>query len=170
MHCPICGEGPFKKPEVHAYRKHGVTGLFVEKCAIDGCDKNEYKKCGLCVMHERRRQRNGDPTAVRRVRAYAEGDAKTYHAVHSTLKRERGPAKDHYCECGAAAVHWAYDHQDPDEWLEVQIGQSMYRKVQPVRVVRYSVKLEHYKPMCRACHTRLDVLTWSERVSAKRRT
>lgn len=64
-----------------------------------------------------------------------------YHSTHKHVRRVRGPASEHACRCGSAADQWAYDHADPDE---VQ-GKHPY-----------SLKPEHYRPLCRSCHVKED--------------
>ena len=74
----------------------------------------------------------------------------SYKAVHTRLRKARGPAKDHVCPCGAQAFDWAYDHTDPEERHRlVKIAGREYE-------MTYSQKLEHYRPLCRKCHRRLD--------------
>jgi hypothetical protein len=86
----------------------------------------------------------------------------SYDAVHSRIKKVRGPASAHQCiHCGDVARDWAYDHLDPAPLvLERQHG-----------VVEYSADLSHYQPMCRSCHAKFDLRETSEDRSARcRRT
>jgi hypothetical protein len=60
----------------------------------------------------------------------------------------RGAAADYLCEhCGVAAAQWAYDHKDSDERTGDVGGGRFYA---------YSVKIEHYIPLCLSCHWRFD--------------
>lgn len=69
-----------------------------------------------------------------------------YQAVHLRLKNAYGPAREHGCVgCDERAVDWAYDGEDPEELSE------------DGRTRPYSLKLEHYRPMCRACHRQSDL-------------
>lgn len=71
----------------------------------------------------------------------------SYVAAHRHVAATRGPARDHSCfQCGAPALHWAYQHDDPDERLELRGGFW----------VPFSSDPKHYEPMCVACHRRFD--------------
>ena len=67
-----------------------------------------------------------------------------YRSLHKRLRRQRGRAVDHVCECGAPAVHWAYQYTDPEPLRCI------------VKNCLYSLDLSHYAPMCRHCHDVLD--------------
>lgn len=68
----------------------------------------------------------------------------TYETVHIYLKRDHGDPREMKCvSCGEWADEWAYDHGDPDQLVSP--------KGRP-----YSMKPEHYRPMCRPCHRRAD--------------
>lgn len=64
-----------------------------------------------------------------------------YYSTHKHVRRVRGPASEHACRCGSAAEQWAYDHADPDE------AQGAHP---------YSLKPEHYRPLCSPCHVKED--------------
>lgn len=71
-------------------------------------------------------------------------DKLTYETVHIYLKKRRGNPKEMVCvACGGQADEWAYDHGDVEQLLSP--------KGRP-----YSIKMEHYGPMCRSCHRRED--------------
>lgn len=71
-----------------------------------------------------------------------------YQGMHSRVHRANGPAKDYMCPCGKPAREWAYDHEDPEEiWGMPNRG---------CKEAVYSLKVEHYIPMCCSCHERLD--------------
>jgi hypothetical protein len=69
----------------------------------------------------------------------------TYLTAHSRVRRAKGNATEHACEhCGSPANAWAYDHKDPDEFLNPEIGSP------------YSGKIEHYVALCGSCHREDD--------------
>lgn len=71
--------------------------------------------------------------------------------MHGRVRALRGPAKKYPCAlCGTReAQHWAYDHMDPNELMG---------KDKPDRPERpYSIDLDHYLPMCVACHKAYDL-------------
>lgn len=71
----------------------------------------------------------------------------TYTELHIVLRHQRGRATEHACQrCGKPARSWAYDHEDPDEMVEEIQGQRR----------AFSQDLNHYLPLCRSCHVRLD--------------
>ena len=120
-------------------------------CIADGCEKVDTGKRGLCAMHRAREIRHGDVHAVHSPRVYRgsdhpwwTGDDATYQAMHQRVRKARGNAAQHICvDCGAPALHWSYDRNDPDERTDVEGP--------------YSVKIEHYEPRCVPCHKRFDL-------------
>ncbi len=73
----------------------------------------------------------------------------SYAGMHRRLERDFGSAKKQSCyECGETAAEWTYDHTDSDEKVD-----ETYNYPRP-----YSLKPEHYKPMCISCHRRFDNL------------
>jgi hypothetical protein len=116
------------------------------------CVAVEYDEIGRAMYDARssatllgsiqtRRPRGSAPLPTTR---YASGDEVGYAAVHARLRRGFGNARTHQCvECGNAAEDWAYDHQDADERRDS-------------RGLPYSVRPEHYRPMCRRCHLEFD--------------
>jgi hypothetical protein len=80
------------------------------------------------------------------------GEAGGYIQAHVRVKSARGAAREHKCiQCGARAAHWAYDHGDPGERTDPDEGP-------------YSLKSEHYRPMCVRCHKRFD-MAWRRECS-----
>jgi hypothetical protein len=72
-----------------------------------------------------------------------------YTGAHDRVRTQRGSASTYpCCVCGGAASQWAYDHGDPDEATAVGPGGS---------VLHYSVKPQHYDPMCISCHKNYDL-------------
>lgn len=72
-----------------------------------------------------------------------------YTGAHSRLRVQRGSASQHRCvECGDRALHWSYDHADPDE----RISQA-----EPTAGIAYSLDMDHYQPRCVPCHKRMDL-------------
>jgi hypothetical protein len=57
-------------------------------------------------------------------------------------------ASEHACvHCSRRAQEWAYDHNDPDE----RVNPPDARDRGP-----FSLKVEHYLPLCKSCHRRFD--------------
>jgi hypothetical protein len=78
-----------------------------------------------------------------------------YGVVHYLLRKVNGPASKHWCvDCGKPARHWAYDHRDAFERIDLET-----RRV-------FSVNFDHYQPMCGACHQRLDMAHASQVLAA----
>ncbi|MDX3405116.1 hypothetical protein PV708_02485 [Streptomyces sp. ME02-6977A] len=64
------------------------------------------------------------------------------------LRRERGAASEQECvDCGGQARDWSYDHQDAEE---------VSGPDRAGRTVKYSLKLGHYQPRCKPCHSKFD--------------
>lgn len=115
-------------------------------CTVDGCSR-KHKARGYCVMHYRRWARTSEvgiagPKRGSEHARWTGGNA-TYQAVHLRLRKQRGSAAAHVCDCGDTAKHWAYDNADPGE-LRHADGR------------RYSTDLAHYRPLCVPCHSRFD--------------
>lgn len=71
-----------------------------------------------------------------------------YHALHARIRRTRGRANGYDCaHCGGEAHQWAYDHTDPNPL----VGSTSKR-----HLVKYSLDVARYLPLCRPCHTRFD--------------
>lgn len=73
-----------------------------------------------------------------------------YNAAHTRVERANGKASEWFCvDCPTPtlAAEWSYDGLDPDELIGT--GQYAGRK--------YSLKIEHYHPRCKQCHTAYDV-------------
>jgi hypothetical protein len=138
-----------------------MTGI----CTVEDCAKPkrssvnlycEMHYCRLRSMHATRIERHGSPHIViapseRNVRrgpdspGWLSDDIVDYRTVHMRLRRITGSARTMQCaDCGERpAVHWSYDHQDPDE------------RVSP-EGVPFSIKPEHYQPRCASCHKFYD--------------
>ena len=115
--------------------KYGAT------CRVGGCDESTLAR-GWCRTHYKRWEAHGDPTVL--LQAKGSGDDVGYDAAHRRVRVAHGSAVSHSCvDCGQQAAHWAYDHLDPDERREQELP--------------YSVKIEHYQPMCVRCHKRFDL-------------
>lgn len=124
------------------------------ECAIDGCEKPEAQM-SMCEMHHTRQIRHGDPHKVvpfgeRRLRRGADhpmwisDEALDYRTCHRRLRHLRGSASQYPCaSCDHMAVHWSYDHLDPDE------------RTRPDGVP-FSISPDHYQPRCASCHKILD--------------
>lgn len=122
--------------------KRGKTGSYCRSCC------NEYKR-------DRRPTREVPQHTVfeelsiliRATPCRLREQSTTYQAVHKRIRRERGPASEHVCaRCGQQARDWAYDHTDPNELTTQWYGKT----------VAYSPDVDHYVPLCRLCHYRMD--------------
>lgn len=112
---------------------------------------------GRLVRHGERKPYRVDYSEVLELRALLLREAKPttrqprgtrtdigYRAVHSRLQRQYGRADGQPCHyCGQKALHWAYDHNDPNEKLDP-------------RGYYYSVDMHHYVALCLPCHNYLD--------------
>lgn len=84
-------------------------------------------------------------------RKHRRRDDAGYAAAHGRCETDRGPAHAHLCiDCGQPAKHWSYDHDDPQE--RVQVGG--YGDGCP-----YSLDPAHYSPRCVPCHKTYDLGT-----------
>jgi NAD-dependent SIR2 family protein deacetylase len=71
-------------------------------------------------------------------------DVVGYRAAHKRVRTLHGAASLHRCRhCDGSASDWAYDHSDPDQ-VEEGPGRT------------YSLKPEHYIPLCKSCHGKFD--------------
>jgi hypothetical protein len=99
------------------------------------CGKRKYsgtKTCADC------RDRSGENNPKWR------GDQVGNRAAHQRVIKLRGNATSYLCEhCCGPAVHWAYDHRDPQE-LPSDDGP-------------YSTDPDRYMPLCVPCHKRFDL-------------
>lgn len=119
-------------------------------CSVDGCER-QHRAGGFCEMHYQRNRLHGStdlptPTVYHGSDHPAwKGSAVTYMPAHTRVVRARGSASLHLCwNCGGQAQDWAYDHADPDELTCQKTGRL------------YSGDVEHYRPLCRPCHKRID--------------
>lgn len=72
------------------------------------------------------------------------GDGIKYNAAHDRIRVRRGRAVDHPCvDCGRQAMHWSYNHSDPNE--------------QTCEGLPYSTDANHYSPRCVPCHKAFDL-------------
>ena len=73
------------------------------------------------------------------------GDAIGIGQAHRRVRDLHGVAKGHSCAyCSEPAAHWAYDHKDPAQRIDPNDGP-------------FSIKPEHYIPLCVKCHKRFDM-------------
>jgi hypothetical protein len=76
------------------------------------------------------------------------GEAITYDGAHNRVHAIKGSASAHPCwRCGGQAEHWAYSHAASDERAMI-VGKERGRP--------YSPNPDHYSPLCRSCHARMD--------------
>lgn len=135
---------------------HGDTSVVLldgtQGCSIEGCSRKHAAR-DWCIMHWKRWWKHGDPLwAASRVDSLQHlkgadnpnwtGDDASYKAIHRRLERKNGSASGFVCLCGEKALHWSYDHLDPNE-KESEFGP-------------YSTDLDRYQPRCVPCHVRLD--------------
>lgn len=122
-------------------------------CSVDGCDGDHVAK-GWCGTHYTRWRVTGDPLTDRppgvNISRRKPRPPDTWRTVHIHLQRVRGKARRQLCKyCGEQAADWCYDGTDPD--VRYTEGTQM----------PFSLHLEHYIPLCRTCHKRLDNLNRS---------
>lgn len=82
---------------------------------------------------------------------------RTYDKAHKNLKRQRGPARDYDCRCGQPAVEWAYQFTAGDQELRDDEGRFPH-----------SLNPDDYEPMCRPCHSTLDIANDGRRLRVER--
>ena len=114
---------------------HGAT------CKVEQCGRRAVS-INFCNMHYKRLRRNGDPVKL----AHRPDLSPSYAGIHYRVKSLHGSASRYDCaHCGGAALDWAYDHKDADEYMD--------HRGRP-----FSMKPEHYLPLCRSCHRTFDYL------------
>lgn len=168
------GGNPYCEMHYCRLRRIGSTELTrmvipcTGECSVEGCGRPDTS-LGMCGMHATRLRRHGDPLVViapedRNVQRGGlhpswTGDDATRNAAHQRIHSQRGSASGYACvDCGGPALHWSYDHEDPDERIS-EDGQP------------YSPDVNHYSPRCASCHKRFDyaVLRRKGRVGASPR-
>lgn len=147
--------------EAHYYRRRrtGTTAdpkrVYGTVCVIDGCQAEATfsgqgargATAGYCRLHYLRLKRRGNPYFEYRrenTHHWTGADA-TNRAVHQRLKAQRGKARSYMCtDCACPALHWSYDHTDPDELNDPEKGS-------------YSLDPDRYLPRCASCHKLFDL-------------
>lgn len=157
--------------EKHYYRARRGKRVSVDPqpisgpCVIDGCnrpaevsapDRAPYSGDGICRMHMLRKRKRGDYSFEMRGENHPmwTGDDATNKAVHLRLRAQRGKAKSWMCvDCSCPALHWSYDHTDPDELHDEVKGP-------------YSLDPDRYMPRCARCHKLFDLRHARDRAAA----
>lgn len=112
-------------------------------CSVDGCGAR-YEASGFCAPHRKRVDKYGDPGAPE-IMPRSVGDDAGYTTIHARVKSAYGPARGYNCvACSQPAAEWAFDNRDPEFRTDSQTG------------CKFSLKIEHYQPMCAKCHRRFD--------------
>jgi hypothetical protein len=110
-------------------------------CNVEDCER-PHRARGLCTTHYKRWV-NGDLRADVPVRT---SESIGYTGAHERVNRTFGKAYEHCCvRCDGQAEEWSYDYLDQDDKIDVRRG------------IRYSLKPEHYMPLCTACHRWCDL-------------
>ena len=133
-------------------REEGLAMHATRTCSVTVCDRPVHCR-GWCNTHYMRWLRTGSPDVIRpsghqpgAAHPLWRGNDITYTAAHLRLAKLKGSAAGHRCaDCSARAVHWSYDHRDPDEITRP--GSRPYS---------FSTKPEHYQPRCSSCHVNFD--------------
>ncbi len=105
-------------------------------CEVEGCAA-AHEARGMCNLHYIRWRKRGTLAEWHPERGASSpnwtGDDASYRAVHKRLEKERGKAREHTCECGDPAEHWAFDEP-----------------------TGYSTDTSRYRPLCVSCHRTAD--------------
>lgn len=117
-------------------------------CRIEDCDGVALRR-GLCNKHYTRWRKFGDPNQGKD--RQKPDHLLTYNGAHARVRAKYGRPSEYLCECGAQARDWAYQHNAGDEELTEYLSRGYV-----TGVVKYSPNPEHYKAMCRSCHTIMD--------------
>lgn len=93
--------------------------------------------------------RSGEASTCGHRQTHRRQEACGYGAAHDRVRRDRGSIHRQWCiDCGEAAQHWSYNHDDPDE---------LYAEDLSAHGVAYSPQPRHYSPRCVRCHKRFDL-------------
>lgn len=99
--------------------------------AIAGIDSSNVSRRLTAAGVEMRPFRNAQRATV------------SYYGAHIRVRKLRGKAREHHCECGRPGAQWAYMHNDPDELTSAQGA--------------YSLDSRFYVAKCVPCHKRMDL-------------
>lgn len=127
-------------------RHHAPVG----DCCVAGCHTEAMSHNNtLCLKHETRMRRHGDPHTVKynvmsgSANPGWKSDDVCYGTAHQRVYRTRGRASEHKCSCGADAQQWSYTHDCPRE-KQSDLGP-------------FSPDPSRYRPMCVPCHKKSDL-------------
>lgn len=114
-------------------------------CSVSDCESVAYCK-GLCTKHYQQMSNRGelDPPRVTGAGHHSwHGDDVGYRSLHERIRTARSKASEQACvDCGLPALHWSYDHTDPNELTAPQ--------------GTYSLDVHRYEPRCAPCHNAFD--------------
>jgi len=110
--------------------------------------------CGSTALATRDGLLNGTRNACADRAVHRRRDAITYGAAHDRVARDRGKAADLRCvDCDEPAREWSYDHLDPNELVDPDLGAS------------FSLGPDHYSPRCVRCHRVFDGHPFTQRAT-----
>lgn len=119
-------------------------------CIVEGCEKEvQVKKYGYCRGHYQRWYLNGS-AGTGPIKQYSRGDQIGYRAMHFRIEAARGKATGYECACGCGGManDWALRPEATEVLWERKPGNTWETP--------YSLDIENYLPLSRACHRRID--------------
>ena len=152
---PVCDEPVFGRGWCKAHHQRwltkgdpGTTPIRKKRpgstCSVEGCHRAHYARY-LCKPHYTRWHSGNDLGGPEFIAHPVPDEVLTYFTLHKRIRAARGSASEFACRCGQPAVHWAYQHNDPDPMVEEEAN------------LLYSNDIYgSYDPMCQSCHIRLD--------------
>ena len=114
-------------------------------CAAPDCAKPRDGRKRWCSMHHTRLHRHGSLDKPERA-PYSD----RYDTIHTRLRYQRGPAKNHACivaGCERQARNWAWDRTGPTATGPDHNGD----------ILTWGTDLDTYRPMCPAHASMMDL-------------